>query len=203
MIVAGWMTKNPITVRSDEMLAAARRKMDAGNFRRLPVVEDGRLVGIITDRDVRQHIGALEHVKVDAVMSKNVISVTPSTLLEQAAYQLVKRKIGAMPVVDGAKLVGIVTASDLLRAFSEVLGASEEGVSRIDLALSGDPGEMAAVGQLVAGESGEVLGMGTYRDQTDSPSPRQVLYVRLRSADANRVARMLNEQNFTVLAIHP
>lgn len=202
MMVARWMTGNPITVKPDEMLAAARRKMDAGNFHRLPVVEAGKLVGIISDRDLRQHLGALEHVKIDAAMSKNVVSVTPTTMLEQAAYLLVKHKIGAMPVLDNGKLVGIVSATDLLRAFAEVLGASEEGVSRIDLALSGDPGEMAAIGQLVAGESGELLGMGTYQGQFDSGA-RQVLYVRLRSGDAGRVARMLSEQNFTVLAIHP
>jgi acetoin utilization protein AcuB len=201
MIVARWMTKNPITVKSEEMLAAARRRMDAGKFRRLPVVDDGRLVGIVSDRDLRQHVGALEHVKVDAVMTKPVVSVTPNTMLEQAAYLLVKHKIGAVPVVDSGKLVGIITATDLLRAFAEVLGASEEGVSRMDLALGGDPGEMAAIAQLVAGESGEILGMGTYQDELDS-GPRQVLYLRLRSADANRVARMLTEQNFTVLAIH-
>ncbi|HZO82299.1 MAG TPA: CBS domain-containing protein [Candidatus Binataceae bacterium] len=202
MIVARWMTKNPITIKADDTLAAARRKMDAGKFRRLPVVEDGALVGIITDRDLRQHVGALEHVRVDAVMSKGVVSVTPSTMLEQAAYLLVKHKIGAMPVVDAGKLVGIVSATDLLRAFAEVLGATEEGVSRIDLALAGDPGELATIGQLVAGESGEILGMGTYPGAADSGA-RQVLWVRLRSADASRVARMLNEQNFTVLAIHP
>lgn len=202
MIVARWMTKNPITVKSDEMLAAARRKMEAGEFRRLPVVDRGKLVGIISDRDLRQHVGALAHVKVDAVMSKALVSVTPATMLEQAANLLVKHKIGAVPVVEDGKLVGIITATDLLRAFAEVLGVSEEGVSRIDLALGGDPGEMAEIAQLVAGESGELLGMGTYREGELASGPRQVVYVRLRSADANRVARMLTEQNFTVLAIH-
>lgn len=201
MVVERWMTKEPITVGSDETLAAARRKMDAGKFRRLPVVDGGRLVGIVTDRDLRQHAGILERVKVNVAMTEAVVTVTPAVTLDQAADLLVKHKIGALPVVDGGKLVGIVTASDLLRAFAELLGTSEEGVSRIDLALSGDPGEMAEIGQLVAGESGEVLGMGTYRDQLESGA-RKVLYVRLRSADANRVARMLTEQNFTVLAIH-
>jgi acetoin utilization protein AcuB len=134
-------------------------------------------------------------------MTEAVVTVTPGATLDQAAHLLVKHKIGAMPVVDAGKLVGIITASDLLRSFAELLGTAEEGVSRIDLALSGDPGEMAQIAQLVAGESGEILGMGTYHDRLES-GPREVLYVRLRSADANRVARMLTEQNFTILAIH-
>lgn len=201
MVVERWMTKEPITVRSDETLEAARRKMDAGKFRRLPIVDDGRLVGIITDRDLRQHVGALERVKVNAAMTEAVVTVTPTVALDQAAYLLVKHKIGAMPVVDAGKLVGIVTSSDMLRAFAESLGTSEEGVSRVDLELSGDPGEMAQIAQLVAGESGEIMGMGTYQDRLES-GPHKVLYVRLPSADANRVARMLTEQNFTILAIH-
>lgn len=201
MIVSRWMTKDPITVKSNETLAAAQRKMEAGKFRRLPVVDDGRLVGIITDRDLRQHVGGLERVKVNAAMTEAVVTVTPGTRLDQAAHLMVKHKIGATPVVENGRLMGIVAASDLLRAFAELLGTSEEGVSRIDLALSGDPGEMAEIGQLVAGESGEVLGMGTYQDQLES-GPRKVLYVRLPSADADRVARMLTEQNFTVLAVH-
>lgn len=201
MIVARWMTKNPITVGSQETLAAARRKMDAGKFRRLPVVDDAKLVGIVTDGDLRQHAGSLERVKVNAAMTEEVVTVTPGMTLDRAAHLMVKHKIGATPVVESGTLVGILAASDLLRAFAELLGTSEEGVSRIDLALSGDPGEMAEIGQLVAGETGEVLGMGTYNDHFDS-GQRKILYVRLPSIDADRVARMLTEQNFTVLAIH-
>lgn len=202
MIVARWMTKEPIAVESNDNLAAARHKMDKGNFHRIPVIDGGKLVGIVSDRDLRQHVGSLEHVKVNAAMAATVVTVTPATMIEQAAHLLVKHKIGGMPVVDQGRVVGIITATDLLRAFAEVLGASEEGVARIDLALPGDPGEVATVAQLVASENGEILGMGTYRGEPEE-GRGQVLYVRLRSADAQRVARMLNEKNFTVLSIHP
>ena len=99
------------------------------------------------------------------------------------------------------KVVGIITATDLLRAFAEVLGGTQEGVSRIDLSLDGDSSELAMVVQLVAQQNGEILGMGSYQDEGKEGS-RKVIYLRLRSADANRVARLLTEKNYKVLSIH-
>jgi acetoin utilization protein AcuB len=162
MLIRRWMTKNPIAIGPDETLAEARRKIDKGNFRRLPVVKDGKLIGIITDRDLRQHVGQLEHMRVDAVMARSVITVAPDMLLDQAANLLVKHKVGGLPVMDGGKLVGIITAIDMLRAFGEVLGTAEEGVSRIDLAFSGNSFDLATIAELVGLSSGEVPGMGTY-----------------------------------------
>jgi len=201
MNVAGWMTKNPVVVESNDRLATVRHKMDTGNFHRVPVVDEGRLVGIVSDRDLRQHIGSLEEVKVNGAMTKPAVSVTPTTMLEEAANLLVKHKIGGLPVVEQGKVVGIVTATDLLRAFAEVLGATQEGVARIDLSLDG-ASELAMVAQLVAQENGEILGMGAYQDE-GKEGRRTVTYLRLRCDDANRVARMLTEKNYNVLAIHP
>jgi hypothetical protein len=106
-----------------------------------------------------------------------------------------------LPVVEQGKVVGIITATDLLRAFAEVLGGTQEGVSRIDLALDGDSSELSMVVQLVTQENGEILGMGSYQGESKE-SRRKVTYLRLRSADANRVARMLTEKNCNVLSIH-
>ncbi len=202
MNVARWMTKDPVVVESKDTLATVRQMMDKRNFHRVPVVDGGKLVGIVSDRDLRQHTGALSRVKVNGAMTTSVVSVTPTTVLEEAANLLVKHKIGALPVVDRDKLVGIITATDLLRAFAEVLGTTEEGVARIDLSLEGDSSELATIAQLVAQENGEILGMGTYRgEQTEGRG--RVVYLRLRAADADRVARMLTDKNFTVLTVHP
>ena len=200
MEVARWMTRSPVVVESNERLATVRRKMDQGNFHRVPVVDSGKLVGIVSDRDLREHVGSLEDVKVNGAMTEPVVSVAPTTMLEEAANLLVKHKIGGLPVVEQGKVVGIITATDLLRAFADVLGATQEGVARIDLSL-GDSSELAMVAQLVAQENGEILGMGAYQDEGKEGS-RKVTYLRLRSADANRVARMLTEKNYTVLSIH-
>jgi len=194
------MTKDPIAIGPGEMLAEARKKMDKGNFRRLPVVENGQLIGIISDRDLRQHVGQLEHTRVDAVMARSVITVAPDMLLDQAANLSVKHKVGGLPVMDGGKLVGIITAIDLLRAFGEVLGTAEEGVSRIDLTFSGNSFDLAMIAELVGLSSGEVLGMGTYAGEGDRKD--QIFYLRVRTEDARRTADMLTGQGFTVVAIH-
>ncbi len=194
------MTRSPVVVESSEKLATVRQKMDQGNFHRVPVVDGGKLVGIVSDRDLRQHTGSLEDVKVNGAMTKPVVNVTPTTMLEQAALLMVKHRIGGLPVVEQGKVVGIITATDLLRAFAEVLGATQEGVARIDLSLV-DSSELAMVAQLVAQENGEILGMGVYQDEGKEGRPKMT-YLRLRSADANRVARMLTEKNYNVISIH-
>lgn len=83
MEVARWMTKNPVTVESNQRLSAVRQKMDKGNFHRVPVVDDSKLVGMISDRDLRQHAGTLDNVKVNGVMTKPVVTVTPTTMLDR------------------------------------------------------------------------------------------------------------------------
>jgi len=145
-------------------------------------------------------VGQLEHTRVDAVMARPVITVAPDMLLDQGANLLVKHKVGGLPVMDGGKLVGIITAIDMLRAFGEVLGTAEEGVSRIDLAFSGNSFDLATIAELVGLSSGEVLGMGTYEGEGDRKD--QIFYLRIRTEDARRTADMLTDQGFTVVAIH-
>ncbi len=200
MLVRRWMTKVPVTIAPTNTLAEARRKMEKGDFRRLPVVADDQLVGIITDRDLRQHVGQLDHIRVDVVMSKPVITVAPDMLLDEAANLIVEHKVGGLPVVEGNKLVGILTSIDMLRAFGQVLGVAEEGVSRIDLAFSGTSFDLVMIAELIAARGGELLGMGSYEGAEGRRD--QVVYVRIRTEDARRTADMLTDQGFTVVAIH-
>ena len=114
MQVSQRMTKNPATVGPDETLAAALEKLTAGNFRRLPVLEDGNLIGILSEFDLRTHSESLDSVAVRAVMTESPVVITPTATLERAAATLANHRIGALPVVSGGKLVGIITAKDLL-----------------------------------------------------------------------------------------
>lgn len=199
MLVGKRMSKEPVTITPEDYLAQAREKMEKGGFRRLPVVEEGRLVGILTDRDLRQHLGYLERTKVNVAMTENPITVGPQTTLEQAAELLLKHKIGGLPVVEDNKLVGIITASDVLKAFLEIMGASEEGCSRIDLLLGGSS-DLASASMTIAEEGGEILGIGTYREKWEE---NPVCYIRLRTADAGRLAATLKEKGYTILGLHP
>jgi acetoin utilization protein AcuB len=194
------MTKDPVTVTPDDLLIQGRLKMQKGSFRRLPVVTDGQLVGIITDRDMREHAGYLDRTEVKAVMSRKPLSVTPATTLEAAAQLLLKHKIGGLPVVENARLVGIITTSDVLQAFLEVMGASEESSTRIDFVLQREGAGLAEASRIVSQEGGEVLWVGTYRGKWGGAP---VCYLRLRSGDTDTIAKVLTERGFEVLGVYP
>lgn len=200
MLVGNHMKKKPVTVTPGEFLSQAREKMLQGAFRRVPVVSEGRLVGIVTDRDLRQHVGYLERTKINAVMTEQPRTVTPTTTLEEAASLLLKHKIGALPVIQEGQLVGIITTSDILQAFLDVMGASEENSIRIDFVLEGEEHGFAEASQIVSKEGGEILGVGTYRGQW---ADRPVCYLRLQSGDAQRIAGVLRDRGFNVLGVHP
>ncbi len=200
MLVSNRMTKDPVTVTPDELLIQARLKMQKGSFRQLPVVSDGQLVGIITDRDMREHAGYLDRTAVKAAMSRKPLSVMPATTLEAAAQLLLKHKIGGLPVVENARLVGIITRSDVMQAFLDVMGASEPISTRIDFVLQDEGGGLAEASKIVSKEGGEVLSVGTYRGKWGKAP---VCYLRLRSGDADAIAKILRERGFEVLGVYP
>src|SRR5712692_5670184 len=146
MIVAELMTPNPVTVAPSDSLELAYEKMKAGHFRQVPVMDQGKLIGILTDRDIRQYLGQLAHTSVEAVMSALPFSVLPSTPVEQAAHLLATNKVGSLPVIENDKLVGIITGSDLLHALEAILGSTADGSVRIDLDVAGSGEITAAIG---------------------------------------------------------
>jgi nucleotide-binding universal stress UspA family protein/predicted transcriptional regulator len=116
--VGAWMTHNPVTASPDEVLSSVDDKMHAGGFRCVPIVSGGVAVGIITERDVRQHMAVLDQVEAFKVMSEGLITVAPTTDIRDAARLLRERKVGALPVIDDGKLVGVVTTCDVLDALT-------------------------------------------------------------------------------------
>jgi acetoin utilization protein AcuB len=193
------MTKEPITVEPEDLLIRASHKIQSGGFRHLPVVSAGKLVGVITDRDLREHHGNLEHTKISDVMTKEPVTTTPAATLEEAAQILLERQFGALPVVTDGRLVGILTASDIINAFLEVMGAAQGGSTRIDFVLEGDERSFAEATRIIAREGAEVLGVGTYREKLgDNP----VCYLRLLSGVPDKIAKALRAGGFNVLGVH-
>jgi len=200
MLVSKRMTIDPVTATPEDLLIQARLKMQKGDFRRIPVVSDGQLVGIITDRDMREHAGYLDRTTVAAAMSKKPTAVTPATTVEVAAQLLLKQKIGGLPVVENGRVVGVITTSDILQAFLDVMGASEETSTRIDFVVEGEEKGLAEASRIIAQQGGEVLGVGSYRKKWgESP----VCYLRLRSGDSEAIAQVLREKGFEVLGVYP
>lgn len=113
MLVRECMTKKPVTVAPDDALASAQTKMQVGGFRRVPVVHEGKLIGILSEYDLRRYVDSLDSTLVRAAMTPNPVTVSPSATLEHAVALLKGNKIGALPVVDHGRLIGIITASNL------------------------------------------------------------------------------------------
>ncbi len=114
------MTPNPTHVRLADTLDTVRTIMQAEGFKHLPVVETKRVLGVITDRDVRQHAAHLGEIMVETAMTADPVTVSPDTTIEEAASVMLVKRIGCLPVVQNGGLVGIITTTDLLRALLDI-----------------------------------------------------------------------------------
>jgi acetoin utilization protein AcuB len=136
MRISEWMTVVPITVTPATPVSEARQMMQKKRIRHLLVTEGERLAGIITDRDIRLNLPSpatslsvwevnylLTKLTVGEVMTRSVITIRPGRPVEEAVRLLLEHKIGALPVTEGEGVVGIITETDLLRAFARMLEA--------------------------------------------------------------------------------
>jgi acetoin utilization protein AcuB len=130
MTVSQWMTKRLVTVGADAPVAEAWRRMQRRRIRHVPVWDRGKLVGIISDRDVRLAFPApaadmevgerralWERLRVWQIMSRVLVTVAPDTPMERAARTLLRYRISGLPVLSDGRLVGIITETDFLRGF--------------------------------------------------------------------------------------
>jgi acetoin utilization protein AcuB len=157
MLVKNHMKRDPVTVKKDDSFRYALKLIRKEGIRHLPVLDGKKLVGIVTDRDLRQAAPSpattlevhelnylLERLKIEAIMTKKVITVTPMTNLRDAANLLFTHKIGCLPVVDHDELVGIITEGDILRAYVRHEESLEASTST-DLVVEDRPGAIEAV----------------------------------------------------------
>ncbi len=157
MLVKNYMKRDPVTVRKDDSFRYALKLIRKEGIRHLPVLDGKKLVGIVTDRDLRQSAPSpattlevhelnylLERLKIEAIMTKKVITVTPMTNLRDAAKLLFAHKIGCLPVVEHEELVGIITEGDILRAYVQH-EESLEAAPVAELVVEDRPGAFEAV----------------------------------------------------------
>ena len=172
MRIRDMMTKNPVTVDSETLVMDARKIMKENNVRRLPVVDKGKLMGIITKHDILEASPSpatslsvhelnylLSKMKVKEIMKKNPVTLTPDTPFEEALKIGQEKKIGSFPVVENGKLVGIATESDIVRFLTRALGVREEG-SRITIeGLGGKLSDLEKIISIVNQHNTIVLSM--------------------------------------------
>ena len=179
MLVRERMSKNPVTTTPDTSVTDALRLMREKKVRRLPVMDThGKLVGIVADQDLLYATPSpvsslsvwemnylLAKLKVEEVMTRQVTTVTEDTPVEEAARIMVDNKIGGLPVMRDGQLAGIVTETDLFKAFLELLGARQPGV-RVTALIPGVKGTLAKITNAIFGAGGNILGFSQSRDAT-------------------------------------
>lgn len=205
------MRRNVVTVQRDDSVDCAQTLMARHGFRHLPVLDGRRLVGVISDRDVRgtlvrQRGGAcgshadrayflVPGLRVDEVMSTHPVCIPPGADLEEAARLLLTRKIGCLPVVDEGQVVGIITETDILAVVTEILGLLESS-SRIDIALGRDPRALERSSEIIRRHRGKIISVGMSPGRGSAP---RVHHFRLKSCDVAPIAASLRRAGFRVV----
>jgi len=202
------MTKNPVTIDSETLVLDAQRIMKENNIRRLPIVDKGKLVGIITQHDLLEASPSpatslsihelnylLAKMKVKEIMKKNPVTITPDTPFEEALRIGQEKKIGSFPVVDNGKLIGIATESDIVRFMTHALGLREEG-SRITIeGLGGKLSDLERIIQVVNQHQTIILSM------VSLPRPEKkdwMIVLRLKTTDPDPIVRDFKKAGFNV-----
>lgn len=208
MLVREWMTPNPQTVASDTAVMEAMQRLREGGFRRLPVTRDGKLIGIVTDRDLKEATPSkattlsvyelnylLSKLLVKDVMKAPVITVRVDDPIEHAALLMEEHRVSGLPVLEGNDLVGIVTITDLMRAFVSFLGMREGGI-RVTVDLPDEPGVLARVAQ--AGPPSNIIAAVTTGVQAGH---RRRLVLRVTGADAEGFPDRLKAHSVDVVDV--
>lgn len=208
MIVQELMTSPATTVTPEDTALTAFRRMRAGRFRHLPVVQDGdHLVGILTDRDLRQlqpvHVDEetsenwlhrLELITVDDIMTPDPLTGWPEMPIEEAARMLYQAKVGSLPIVAGGTLVGIITDTDIFRAFVDLTGVLQPS-SRLTISF-GQAGDPIAEAVRLVQEAGVPI-VSVLTEPGAAPESRR-LVIRLATLDPRRVLARLRRGGVTV-----
>ena len=186
MLIGDRMSKPVITITPDLPITEALNLMKKERIRRAPVVKDGKLVGIVSDKDLVNASPSpvttlsiwemnylLSKVTVSEVMSTNLLTVTEDTPIEQAARIMADNKIGGLPVLRDGHVVGIITETDLFKVFLELLGAREAGV-RVTALVDDHPGQLAHITEAIAEKKGNFIAFGQFTGE--NPTNRIVTF---------------------------
>ena len=208
MIVGNRMSKDLITIEQEDSVEKAFYLLQSNNIRHLPVLHKEKLVGIITDRDLRQclipHRTGKKRVAVDFqianvpvknVMTRHPITVSTETDIEQAGRLLHYHRIDGLPVVDNGKLSGIITITDLLEIFLEFMSILGSSV-RIDVVLGETEGAYERACQIIKQRRGKVISvaMSAHKSLKD-----RIYFFRLETEALESIVNAMEEEGFEVL----
>ena len=172
MLVKEWMSRDPVTITDETSMMKAILLMKQHRFRRLPVLHQGKLVGIVSDRDLKEASPSkattldvhelyylLAELQVKEIMTRNPLTVSPEDTVERAAQLMLEHTISGLPVVDEkGDVAGILTQSDVFRAFMHITGIQQGGV-QFALRLEDRPGLIKEVVDLLRGRGARFVSL--------------------------------------------
>jgi acetoin utilization protein AcuB len=191
------MRKQVVTINPSASLFEAREKMRGNDVHQLPVTgEDGRLVGILSNRDIRQEDKLLKSTAVEKVMTRKVIAATLTDTLEDAIVLLHDFRINALPVVDDqGKVAGIITRTDALKAFIEALGVGEIS-SRLEVVVPDRPGGLAAIVTIIKSFNVNIASLVT---TGHSEEGKRAIFIRVATMNVLPLKQAIREAGFEIL----
>jgi len=206
MLVRDILTPGVLTIVPETTLPEAIRLARERGVRHLPVVEDGKLVGIVSDRDLKQAMASpatsldvhelkylLDRLAVGEIMTRAVITVGPMAPVEEAARLMVMEKISALPVTDADRLLGIVTETDVLNLFLKAMGAGQPS-SRVDVPLPDRPGALGEILRVVEDAGVSVSSVMTLIDRAG----RREAVIRIATIDPGPAVQALTVRGYAV-----
>ncbi|HJX16308.1 MAG TPA: CBS and ACT domain-containing protein [Candidatus Deferrimicrobiaceae bacterium] len=210
MIVAKRMMRNPVFVDENDSMKKAMDIMKEREIRHLPVLKGGdKLVGILTETDIKQASPSpatgleireiyylLDKVKVKQIMTRRVFTISSDAPIEEAALIMREKKIGCLPVVDGGKLVGILTETDILDAFLDGMGVNGPGY-RVELALPNRPGMLFEVVKLLKDFDANIVSVATASH--DDPGMR-ILILRIETKNYKVLKAAIKKSGYEILS---
>ena len=174
MFVGERMSRPVISVSPDAPINEVLAMFKKEHIRRAPVIKNGKLVGIVSERDLLNASPSsattlsvwelnylISKVTVKNVMSKKVITVEKDTPIEEAARIMADQKIGGVPVTSSGRVVGIITETDLFKILLEMMGARQKAL-RVTATIPEQPGELAKVTRAIANNGGDILAFGMF-----------------------------------------
>ncbi len=201
MLVMDWMTKPAITVDQNNSLIDAMEVLKQNNIMMVPVMKRDELVGIVSDRDLKQSFASsvtplavhelfylMAKIKVKDIMSRNPITVPFDYTIEETAEVLLKHKISSVPVLDEKReLVGVITQRDIFKALMSLTGIGKRGVQFAFL-LEDRPGSIKEIADIIRKYNGSMVSILSRYDR--APEGYRFVYVRIYGIDRSNLASL-------------
>lgn len=198
MRVRSLMIKDPITISDRTSVQEAIHLMQTNSVRHLPVVDQSKkLLGWVTLADMKQGLlpAVVTGLSVVDLMIKDPITIHPDADIETAAKIIYKAKIGGIPVVDNDKVVGVITVTDILNAFINIMGILTNG-TRLDVNVGEEPDGFEKVSRIMREQGGEVISVGIAAHRTD----KKIHYFRLKRCDAEPIIKALQDHGYEAMS---